>query len=647
MAIAKMKRLRVISLARQRDELLAKLLSAGCVEITEPAAELADPAWTALLHRDGASLAQLRSQQSAVNSALEALQQYAGLKKGLFLRRRGVEERVFLRESTVTKALKKAGEINDCVGKLRQSQTQSSHLQAQRLSLGPWASLDLPLETGETEYAQVNFGVCPAGAELSALEAALEEAAPTATLTEISTDKELHYLLLLCHKAEGEAAVSALRRQGFSLHSFQEFSGTAAENIARIDARLAALEKEQQTLLESLAKMNSAGWSLRLCADRLNGELAKANATQRLLTDGTVVLLQGWVPSKERMRVLAILEEQGCAWELTNPPEGEVPPVLLNNNRLIASMNMVTEMYSLPAYGGIDPNPLIFPFFTLFYGFMFADMGYGLVMFLAGWLLSRRFRPKGAMGNILQLLMVCGVTSFVCGALTGGFFGDLIPVVAEVFLHKEVVLPSLISPLDDPMTVLILGIGLGCVQLIVGQCVHIFMGFRDGEGVDALLDVVPWWIVFGGIALMALRGSAILLLLGVLALILTQGRHAQGFLKKLWGGISSLYDVTSWLSDVLSYSRLMALMLATTVIASVVNMLGTLPANLLVFIPIFLFGHSFNLGINLIGTYVHAARLQYLEFFGKFYKDGGRAFQPLRYQTKYVDVLNDAGEEVS
>ena len=461
------------------------------------------------------------------------------------------------------------------------------------------------------------------------------------------SDKELHYLLLLCHKEEGEAAVAALRRHGFSLHSFKEFTGTAGENIARIDAQLSALEAEQQELKESLGKMGSAGWSLRLCADRLNGELAKAAATERLLTDGTVVFLQGWVPSRERMRVLAILEEQGCAWELTNPPEGEVPPVLLRNNRLIASMNMVTEMYSLPAYGGIDPNPLIFPFFALFYGFMFADMGYGLVMFLAGLVLSRRFRPKGAMGNILQLLMVCGVTSFVCGALTGGFFGDLIPVVAEVFLHKEVALPCLISPLDDPMTVLVLGIGLGCVQLLVGQCIHIFMGFRDGEGPDALLDVVPWWIVFGGIALMALQGSPLLLLLGVLALILTQGRHEQGLLKKLWGGISSLYDVTGWLSDVLSYSRLMALMLATTVIASVVNMLGTLPANLLVFIPIFLFGHSFNLGINLIGTYVHAARLQYLEFFGKFYKDGGRAFQPLRYQTNYVDVLNDAGEEVS
>ena len=197
------------------------------------------------------------------------------------------------------------------------------------------------------------------------------------------------------------------------------------------------------------------------------------------------------------------------------------------------------------------------------------------------------------------------------------------------------------------MTVLIVGIGLGVVQLLFGQCVHIYMGFRDGEGGDALLDVLPWWVVFAGIALLALKGTAVLLLAGVLCLILTQGRHKQGLLRKLWGGVASLYDVTSWLSDILSYSRLMALMLATTVIASVVNMLGTLPGSLLDFIPIFLFGHTFNLGINLIGTYVHAARLQYLEFFGKFYKDGGRAFRPLRYETKYVDVRNDNGEEVS
>lgn len=467
-----------------------------------------------------------------------------------------------------------------------------------------------------------------------------------AQLEEVSADQEQRYLLLLCHKTEEEEALRALRPYGFSPHSFKGLTGTAGENLDRLQGELTRWEERQQALEKELAAMGYARDTLRQASDRLAGETAKAAVTDRLLTNGTILCLQGWVPARRRIQVIQVLEDLGCAWDLSNPAEGENPPVLLQNNALLSSMNMVTEMYSLPAYEGIDPNPLIFPFFTLFYGFMFGDMGYGLVMFLAGLILTRRFHPKGTLGNILQLAMVCGVTSFVVGALTGGFFGDLIPVVADVFLHKEVILPSVINPLDDPMTVLIIGIGIGCFQLVVGQCIHIYMGIRDGEGLDAALDVVPWWVVFAGIGLLAVKGIPYLLLAGVVCLILTQGRHNKGILRKLWGGVASLYDVTSWLSDILSYSRLMALMLATTVIASVVNMLGTLPANLLIFIPIFLFGHTFNLGINLIGTYVHAARLQYLEYFGKFYKDGGRAFRPLRYETVYVDVCREKGQEV-
>ena len=204
----------------------------------------------------------------------------------------------------------------------------------------------------------------------------------------------------------------------------------------------------------------------------------------------------------------------------------------------------------------------------------------------------------------------------------------------------------IVNPVNDPMTVLIMAIAIGCVHLVMGQCIHIYMGFRDGKlsgGVDALLDVVPWWIVFAGIAVIALLGSPVLLIIGVLSLICTQGRHAKGFFRKLFGGVKSLYDITSWLSDVLSYARLMALMLATSVIAQVFNTLGALPRNIIVFVLVFLIGHVFNIGVNLIGTYVHAARLQYLEYFGKFYKEGGIPFRPLKYDTKYVDI-NDEEE---
>ena len=647
MSIVKMKRLRAIGLASQRAELLAKLLSIGCVEVTEPTAELSNPQWTALLYRDVAPLSEVKAKATSVNNALEALRKYAGVKTGLFVQRKSIREEEFLSDEAMNKALETAAQINRYVQQIAQAHTQTNRLNAQRAGLMPWSSLDLPLELKPTEHAYLTYGVCPAAAELGPIQSELAQAAPTAELMEVSSDKEQHYFVLACHREEEEQALATLRTHSFNTVSFKEITGTAAENILHIDDQLAQVDRQRVEYEKALAELAPAGEDLRICADRLNGEVAKAMVTDRLLTNGTVVFLQGWAPAPEEKRLVALLESLGCAWELGDPTEEEDPPILLKNNHLISSMNMVTEMYSLPDYRGIDPNPLIFPFFAFFYGFMFADMGYGLIMFLAGLILTKKFHPKGTIGNILQLAMVCGVTTMVCGFLTGGFFGDVIPVVADVFLGKEVALFAVISPLDDPMTVLILGIGIGCFQLVVGQCIHIYMGFRDGEGLDAVLDVVPWWIVFIGIAVFVLAGSPVVIILGALSLILTQGRHNKGILKKLWGGISSLYDITSWLSDILSYSRLMALMLATTVIASVVNMLGTLPANIIVFIPIFLFGHTFNLGINIIGTYVHAARLQYLEYFGKFYKDGGRAFQPLRYKTKYVDVLDESGKEVS
>ena len=194
------------------------------------------------------------------------------------------------------------------------------------------------------------------------------------------------------------------------------------------------------------------------------------------------------------------------------------------------------------------------------------------------------------------------------------------------------------------MTVLIIVIVIGCVHLIKGQCINIYMGFRDGAvkgGIDALLDVVPWWILFIGIGAAVLTGSALGILIGALVLIATQGRHEGTLFKKLFGGVKSLYDITSWLGDVLSYARLMALMLAGSVIGQVFNTRGALPRNIIVFAVVFVIGHVFNIGVNLIGTYVHAARLQYLEYFGKFYIEGGVPFRPLQYDTKYVDITTE------
>ena len=318
-------------------------------------------------------------------------------------------------------------------------------------------------------------------------------------------------------------------------------------------------------------------------------------------------------------------------------------------------MSFEYKQYSLPVYhGGIDPNPLIFGFFVLFFGIMFADIAYGVVLFAISFAITKKYRPKGTLGYMFHLGQYLGVSTAVFGALTGGLCGDAIYQFTNAFFPDHVIsLPALINPLQDPMTIMGIALALGAVHMFVGQCVHIYMEIRDGRPLEGFLDVVPWWIVFVGLAVAYFKGTALVVGLGFLALLLTQGRHKKGILGKFFGGIASWYDITSWLGDILSYCRLMALMLATSVISQVFNILATLPGEglpkpvgILVFLVIFLVGNIFNMGINIIGTDVHAARLQYLEFFSKFYKEGGVPFKPLKYQTKYVDVTTDSGEVV-
>ena len=655
MAIVKMKRLRVIALAAQRDALLQRLLHAGCVEVTEPQAELSDPEWMALLKRDTSDLSEVKARQNAVNSALEALQKYAPEKRGLFIHRRAIREKEFLSNAAMNSALHSAAEINTRVQRISQLYTQENRLTGQRAGLVPWSGLDLNLNTSGTEHARVSFHTCPAAVDLAEVRQALAQAAPSAELFPVSADRELQYLLIMCHRAESEAVTEAVRPWSFSAVTFKELNGTAAENIARIDGELEEIRARREKTAEEITAMAECRRDLQVCADRLTAELSKESAKERLLTNGTVVFLEGWISEPGIPKAEAEMLKFACAWETAEPLEEEEPPVLLHNPKWMTPINMVTEMYALPAYRGIDPNPLIFWFFLFFFGFMFADVAYGIIIWAICFVISRKYNPKGTMGYMFRLGQYMGISTFICGVFTGGFFGDVIPKVAEQMFGIPLEgLPQwlqtfsngiIVNPINDPMTTLILAIAIGVVQLVFGQCIHIYMGFRDGTAVDSLLDVVPWWLFFASIGIVAAGQPWWWILAGCVILVATQGHTKRGFFGKLLGGVASLYDVTSWLSDILSYSRLMALMLATSVIASVMNTLGTLGGlsvgGVILFVLVFIIGHVFNVGVNIIGTYVHAARLQYLEFFGKFYEEGGQAFRPMTYNTKYVDIIEE------
>ena len=640
MAIVKMKKLRVIAMADHREELLQGLLKLGCVEISEPDDKLADPAWAALLKRGTSALAETRTELADVNTALAAIKRYGQVKDGLFIQRKAVSEEEFLSAESAEKARTASQKVGGLLQELSGLQAEETRLLSRQAALRPWIPMDMPLEKEGTAHTVFRMGVCPGSTDTGAIRAELAAADAAAELYEINADKQQKYYLLILHRSEEEKVQEILRPFNFSVTTFQNVTGTAAENVAELDRLLAENRRRQEEATAAIVQGAEDRDALRMYVDRLNAEASKESGAERMLTDGTIVFFEGWVPADSLSATETLLEQLGCAWDAADPTEDEVPnvPVKLKNNWFTKPLNMVTEMYSLPAYDNVDPNPLMAPFFILFYGIMMADMGYGLLMILAGLIVGKKYRPKGTMGHMFGLLTLCGVSTFIMGAITGGFFGDFLTQVVLLTTGKEFALPALFTPLNDTLMILVGAMALGLVHIITGMAISFVIKLKRGQYLDALFEEVTWWVVFAGIALMVLGVTNIVLYAGIALVLLGPIITGQGF-GRIMGIFGSLYNhITGYFGDILSYARLMALMLAGSVIAQVFNTLGAIPGNIVIFIIISMAGNALNFALNLLGCYVHDLRLQCLEYFGKFYQDGGKPFRPVAIETKYVDI---------
>ena len=638
MAIVKMKKLRVIAMAECRRELLHQLQRLGCVEIREP--ESTGEAWEGLLRRESAGPAETKAALADARTALAAAERYGKIKGGLLIKRRPVTEAEF--SAAAPQARETVGRITARLRTIADLQGETARLAARQAALLPWKDLDLPLEAEGTEHVLFRLGTCPRGADLGELRVELENL--PAELLEISSDRQQRYLLLVCHRAEEEPVMDLLRGHGFSAAAFPGIQGTSAEELGRIEGRMEEVRRRQAEAEDAVAQAAGQRDTLQTYTDYLEAEAAKEHFAGQMLTDGTVVFFEGWTPAERQPEVGALLDSLGCAWETEDPAPEEYPevPVQLKNNWLTRPLNMVTEMYSLPAYDNVDPNPLMAPFFILFYGVMMADMGYGLLMILASVFVLRTYRPKGTMQHFFGLLGLCGVSTFLMGAVTGGFFGDFLSQLARLLNPESTfALPALFTPLDDTLMILIGAMGLGFVQILTGMAISVVGKFRRRQFMDAFWEEITWWIVFLGIGLTALGVTNLVLYAGIALVLLGPLVNGRGF-GRITGIFGSLYNhVTGYFGDILSYSRLMALMLSGSVIAQVFNTLGAIPGNVVVFIIVSMAGNALNFALNLLGCYVHDLRLQCLEFFKNFYQDGGKPFRPLAVNPKFVDIQKD------
>lgn len=662
MSIVKMKHLRALGLREGRGKLLRRLRSLGCVEISTP--KSLPPEWDFLSAPDGDELSHHLGEADELSAALEVLRS-RGIKDkgGLLVPLPQVAEETLFDESAYNQSLVVARQINEANSALNAQQAKRSKLETQLRALEPWKELSVPLDMTGTRRTDAMFVAVSLRLDRAEVKRRLDEATELYDLTWAGTDREFQYFMVLVHKSAAQEVQAALLDLGCARLNLRSWSGTAAENCLVLQRQLGELDREAASLQKSIDDQAGSVFDLKVALDKAGQEVTLERAKARLLDTEYTFFLDGWFPAEREEAVKAALEEHGMAYDIADPTEEEYPqvPIQLKSNKLTDPFTVVTAMYSMPAYDGVDPNPFMAPFFILFFGFMMNDIGYGLLMALGTALFLAKARPKGDKGRMMSMFFMCGLSSIFWGSLTGSFFGDFFPQLFKLIDPSLLGLlkpsigggdptwfwPALFNPVNNTIQVMIGSMALGVIQVFTGMAISMVEKLKRGEVLDAVSNELAWYCILIGAAL-AIGGPMAAPVLGTVGQVLLFGGlglllignliRAKG-LGGLVGFGGAIYNgVSGYFSDILSYLRLMALMMAGAIIAQVFNTLGAV-FGLVPFIIVALIGNVLNLVLNLLGCYVHTLRLQCLEFFGRFYKDGGKAFDPLAVHTNYVEVI--------
>lgn len=469
----------------------------------------------------------------------------------------------------------------------------------------------------------------------------------------ISVTAEQTFIFATCKREQEGAMATALRALSFARPAVTA-SDTAAQQIAALQKKCEENEALCQNLNNELEKITEKRREIELYIDSLTVEAEKLRVMGEISRTEHTFMVKGYVASIDLPALKAELEESFTVLVESEPADEEKAPVKLKNGRFSTPGEVITEMYSLPSKGDIDPSPLTGFFYYLFFGMMLADLGYGILIALGAWLLKKKFRPEAGMQKNLTLFMYCGISTALWGIFYGSFFGDFLPVFTETFLGTKITLPAVLDPMNgDAVTLLILSLILGFIQIMAGLIAKAVVCVKNKDYLGALFDAGCWIVTLLGLAMLAGSFIGIKILgtigmwtaiAGAVGLVLTQGRDKKG-IGKLISGLASLYDITGYVSDLLSFSRLMALGLTSAAMAAVFNKIGALAGRgivgALLMIIMFIVGHAINLGLNALGAYVHTLRLQYVELFSKFYEGGGRQFKPFNRKSKFTRLKED------
>ncbi len=677
MAVARVKRVRILSHHDILDEVVAALQALGCCEIIPgedgegATRQRSAPPPESSRTRDIPGLERRLSDSRFLLRFLEPLFKEEG---GMLERLLGPKPPVSLTElgtlmekTDIESMAAEARRLERRISEMRSEMSQlSNHLEL----LDPLRGLDLPMwvVARGTERLMGIMGTIATSKSESLKESFLEM---------IEGQGEI-YVAPTAEKAPETMAVLVFPR---SLEQ-KVMENAASCGFSRVDCpqgiedipekEIERMVSLRENLSEAISKADSESrkmaseWvpTVRKIHDLLMIVSGRREAGSSGESTEKVSSISLWVPSDRIMELEKALKPciKLIDVSVEDPLPGEHPPIILENPRWASPFSPLTKLYGMPSYEGIDPTVVMAPFFFLFFGMCLGDGGYGLVMGAFFLFALVRYRLSGDTRNFFMLLLLGSVSTIIVGALTGSWLGDMIDVFG-VFKPLRALKDSfvMIRPMNDPITFLAISLTLGVVQIMFGILIAMWDALRKGDIVAALGDQGGWLALIAGILVWggssfglggasALFAGKALAAAGALTLVATQGRDKPGIIRKALSGVLSLYNITSYLGDVLSYSRLLALGLATSAIAMIVNTLTGLVSGIpyvgwLLAILIFFGGHLFSVVVNVLGSFIHSLRLQYVEFFSKFYSGGGRVFTPLKFETKYTRIAPNGLED--
>ena len=662
MAIVDMERITVVGLRHDRDPMLRALaragvidvedvsgrgdagLSAGLAEELQPVdSDLSDPSG----NPDAEALERAREAAQRLETMITLCSRIAPetKKKGLSSLRRVSREDVEAVVGHRGEIWAAAEELQHERSAIAADRGQIARLDATVELLTPWSGIPLRLEEEGTARTRIWLGSVPSGQHQEDFETALAASDRKIHIETLAADTGVVRIAVVALREDEDEVRTLLKTTGFVSIPVQGETGTPDEVLTRIIAERRSLEESVAHREARSIEIAGMRPSFEILYDDCLAEIARLESATRLQHTRSTFVLAGWIPAKMSPETVRGLGDRfTVAVETRKPAPDENVPVLMDNVPLVRPYEAITTMFSTPAPGEIDPNPLMAPFFCVLFGLMVNDAGYGFLLALACGLLVWKFKVRGNLRSMCLLMFQGGIAAMVAGFLFGGFFGDIVSVVSQ----DRIDFPTLwFSPLENPVLMMAVSLGLGVVHVFTGMGAKAYMLIRDKKPLDALFDVGAWYMTLIGLGMLAVGGvvgkiGTVMAIAGMFMVVFFSARASRSVGKRIFKGLYNLYGITGYLSDILSYSRILALGLAGGVIAMVFNKIGSIAGFGIVGLPLFivvaLVGHTLNIALSLLGAYVHTSRLQYVEFFSKFFEGGGRPWSPLRNQSRYTEI---------